>query len=199
MFVSRIILIAETSEEIEAIKTIPLHSNVGICLSTRQVDRTAAISHAHDLKKICLQIEALLLVDDVEIAALINADGVCCAIDDDMHGRAKDVLGNDKLVGGTAHNIQDVAALYEEGIVDFIILESYRNDGTSENILGKQKTQSIMDDARIMGYDIPIILHGGIGSNNITEAMSTGVYGVMSRQLTDLDSFTKAITNYPIR
>ena len=63
----------------------------------------------------------------------------------------------------------------------------------------RKKAQSIMDDARIMSYDIPIILAGGIDGANMDDAMSTGAYGFVTNQLSGTDELTAMISKYPIR
>jgi thiamine-phosphate pyrophosphorylase len=198
MLTPRIILKTSSILAIDILKGARASNNIGINLLTTHLDRTPALNMASETKRICLQYGIKLLLDDLEIAALVKADGVCCDIDDEMYGRAKDVLGEDKLAGGTAHTIQDVANLFEEGMVDFVILESFIDDGASENILGKQKAQAIIEDARIMGYNIPIILAGGIDGSNADEVMSTGAYGIITDHLSRLDDLTTMISKHPI-
>ena len=199
MLIPRLILSIHNSSGEQVFQNQDSLAGHGLLLEISKMDRTEGLNKAHEKKKICLQVGIKLLLDNLEIAALVNADGVCCGIDDDMHGRAKDVLGEDKLVGGTAHTIQDVANLYEEGMVDFVVLESFMDEGGSENILGKQKAQVIIDDARIMGYDIPILLKGGIDGSNAVEALRTGAYGIVTRHLSHIESLKKELLNFPIR
>jgi len=83
--------------------------------------------------------------------------------------------------------------------VDFVILKAFAHDGKAENILGKQKIQSILDDTRIMGYDIPILLEGGIDGSNAQEALSTGAYGVVTRHFSHIETLKKLLLEFPIR
>jgi len=84
-------------------------------------------------------------------------------------------------------------------MLDFVILKSLLDDGAYENILGKQKAQSIIDDARIMGYDIPIILAGGIQATNAQEALDMRCYGVVLDNPTGISTVLQYISSRPLR
>jgi len=178
MLVPRIIINLKPRNK-HCLEDIELEEGIGLFLNTGHLSDVLAKQFAQKAKLICLDRGAVLLLDNLEIAILTNADGVCCPVDDVMHGRAKDIFGENKLVGGTAHSIEGVADFYEEGMVDFVILESFAEHEEEVNILGKRKTQSIIDDARIMGYDLPILLSGGIDKANLAEALSIGAYGLI--------------------
>jgi len=170
-----------------------------ISLKTNHLSESQKSKVAQEAKKITLLTKAVLLIDDLKLATLINADGVILPHGDYQHGRAKDVLGEEKLVGAIAHRIDDIAEYWEEGMADFVILESYLEWEQSDNILGKQKTQTIIDDAKIMGYNIPILMSGGIDATNAEEVLAMRCYGVQTNSIESLSLISEIILSYPIR
>jgi len=171
----------------------------GIYLELSHLSREDRKRVSIETKKICLLTNTRLLLNDLETAAITNADGVILPYGDFQHGRAKDILGEDKVVGGRAHRIDDIAELWEEGMADFIILESYMESGGSTNILGRQTTQTILDDAKIMGYNIPILIAGGIDTENAQEVINMGCYGVQVEQLDHISSILEFLHSNPLR
>jgi len=102
MLVPRIIISTVDLGEIESMKDKNA-GDLALYLPDTDLERTSALNLFHGIKKMCLRFSWILLLQNVELAALVNADGICCAIDDDRHGRAKDILGEDKLVWEERH------------------------------------------------------------------------------------------------
>lgn len=185
MLVPRIILSIPVKAFVD-LGGIQCIKRTGLLLTTRYLTDSEGVELAQRAKMVCLAIGVPLFFDDLRLATLTNADGVLLHYGDYSQGRAKDVLGDDKLIGAVAHSIEDIVQYWEEGMTDFIILESYMETDRSTNILGKQKSQTILDDAKIMGYDIPILLAGGVNSKNATEILAMACYGLVTETIDDL-------------
>jgi|GEM_PF-3088071 len=170
-----------------------------IYLRTNHLSELGKTKVAQEVKKITLLTMTVLLIDDLKIAALVNADGAILPYGDYNHGRAKDILGEEKLVGAVAHRIDDIAEYWEEGMADFINLESYQESDQSNNILGKQKTQTIIDDAKIMGYNLPIIISGGIEIKDAEDVLEMGCYGLLVDQSEHIQKILDLIRLSPLR
>src|SRR4051812_29081859 len=70
---------------------------------------------AKDVKNICDKFQSVLIINDnIEIARTINADGVHLGKEDKSIPEARIILGNEKIIGGTANSAADILKLQSE-------------------------------------------------------------------------------------
>jgi len=136
---------------------------------------------AEEVQVICKKYRATFIINDnVELAKELNADGVHLGKDDMSIADARKILGANKIIGGTAHAIEDVIKLGKQG-VDYIGLGPYRFSDTKKNlntILGLKHMQIIAaESGRELVKPIPIIAIGGIELGDITPIMEAGLHG----------------------
>ena len=133
---------------------------------------------ARDVKFICDQFKTTLIINDnVEIAKALNAHGVHLGKDDITIREARKILGNEKIIGGTANSAEDILKLQNEG-ADYIGLGPFRFTSTKNNlpdILGLEGYHQIFKSSN---FQIPIIAIGGITSEDVEALINTGVYGI---------------------
>lgn len=133
---------------------------------------------AESVKKICDQYKAQLIINDnVEIALRIKAAGVHLGKTDMSPKEAREQLGENFIIGGTANNLEDIIALKETS-VDYIGLGPFRFTTTKKNlspVLGANGISKILEEAAVK---VPVIAIGGIEIADIDLVMTTGVYGV---------------------
>ena len=145
--------------------------------ATDEEMRVAAVA----AKKICAAYGAMLVINDrVEIAADIGADGVHLGLQDMSVSQARRLLGEDRIIGGTANTLEDIREHYRQG-ADYIGLGPYRYTTTKENlspVLGLGGYQRIMDQLRREGLSIPVVAIGGIGKEDIVPLLEVGLYGI---------------------
>jgi thiamine-phosphate diphosphorylase len=145
--------------------------------ATDEEMRVAAVA----AKEICAAYGAMLLINDrVEIAADIGADGVHLGLQDMSVSQARRLLGEDRIIGGTANTLEDIREHYRQG-ADYIGLGPYRYTTTKENlspVLGLGGYQRIMDQLRREGLSIPVVAIGGIGKEDIVPLLEVGLYGI---------------------
>ncbi len=133
------------------------------------------IETAKELKKICSKAGVLFIVNDrVDVAIIANADGVHLGIEDVPVKEARKLLGKNKIIGGTAHSIKEAEEARKNGA-------DYIGFGHIYPTLSKRKTTppvGINELAKVVkGVKIPVLAIGGIGLNNISEVVKTGVHG----------------------
>lgn len=134
------------------------------------------------IKLLCQQYKAVCIInDDIQIAKSVDADGVHLGLQDDSIQNARTILGQDKIIGGTANTLQQITQRIDEGC-DYIGLGPFRFTLTKENlspILGIEGYQEIIY-ALHKKYETvpPVIAIGGIIESDIKELKKTGVYGV---------------------
>lgn len=143
---------------------------------------------AERIRTLTAQYRSILIVNDsIDIAQSIDADGVHLGLQDACISLARTVLGENKIIGGTANTIQDIQQrTYEK--CDYIGLGPFRYTETKQNlspILGLSGYQSILSQMIEEAKNIPIYAIGGIQSEDIEPLLSIGVYGIaMSAALT---------------
>lgn len=117
----------------------------------------------------------LLINDYVEIATALNADGVHIGQRDHSVLHAREILGNDKIIGLSIENEAQAHASRQLAVDYFgvgpIFTTSSKSDAAPA--MGVEKLTHIT--ALIKQ---PIVAIGGINQTNINEVLTTGVAGI---------------------
>jgi thiamine-phosphate pyrophosphorylase len=136
---------------------------------------------AKEAKKICDAQGCVLIINDrVEIAAAVDAHGVHLGKEDMTVREARRLLGENKLIGGTANTLEDIRKHQLEG-ADYVGLGPYRYTTTKKNlspVLGLEGYQQIMSRLEQESIDIPVIAIGGIGVEDGAPLLGAGLYGI---------------------
>ena len=147
-------------------------------------------------KSLCSEYNAVCIVNDhVQLAKHIDADGVHLGLKDQSIEIARHILGENKIIGGTANTLSDVVQRIDESC-DYIGLGPLRFTSTKEklsSILGFEGYQKIIESLKKRSMDIPkIFAIGGVTLEDIEPLQQTGIYGVaVSGQLTSQPSIIK--------
>lgn len=133
-------------------------------------------------KKICSEYQAVCIINDhVQIAKQIDADGVHLGLKDTSIEIARHILGENKIIGGTANTFSDVLQRVVESC-DYIGLGPLRFTSTKEQlspILGFEGYQKIIDGLKEKSIEIPkIFAIGGVVLEDIELLQQIGIYGV---------------------
>ena len=121
-----------------------------------------------------------ILNDHVELAAKLGADGVHLGKHDMAPDKARDILGPQAVIGGTANTFEDIKRLAEQG-VDYIGLGPSRFTETKKNlspVLGIEGYRNVIDSCKKEGIRIPIIAVGGLQPADFPQLFATGIHGV---------------------
>lgn len=136
------------------------------------------LGYAIEANRLCNQHGAKLIVNDhPEIALKAGAYGVHLGLQDMPISVAREIVGKEMIIGGTANTIEHIEQRIAEG-ADYIGLGPYRFTTTKEKlspILGWEGINGITHKIRC---HIPIIAIGGILPEDITMIKETGVHGV---------------------
>lgn len=135
------------------------------------------IKEGNQLREICNG-RAIFLIDDrIDIALAVNADGAHIGQEDISFDTAKKLLGNDKIIGSTVHNLKE--ALEAESLgVDYIGIAPIFKTGTKEdarNPIGPEMIRLVRDKVKI-----PIVAVGGINKENIKDVIEAGADSIVS-------------------
>ena len=139
------------------------------------------VAAAEQIGKLCREHEAVFVLDDhVELVEHCGADGVHLGKNDMPVDEARRLLGNDRIIGGTANTFEDIERLQRQG-ADYIGCGPFRFTTTKQKlspILGADGYRRIVSQMKLHHITIPIVAIGGILSSDIPDVMATGVSGI---------------------
>jgi len=147
-------------------------------------------------KKLCSDNQSVCIINDhVQIAKKVDADGVHLGLKDTSIEIARDILGENKIIGGTANTFSEVLQRMKEGC-NYIGLGPLRFTSTKEQlspILGFEGYKKIIDNLKERSLEIPkIFAIGGVVLEDIELLQQIGIYGVaVSGQITHQPSIIK--------
>ena len=136
---------------------------------------------ANEVRLLCDRYNATFIMNDnVSIAKNCNADGVHLGLSDMPIPKAREILGENKIIGGTANTINDVVQRINEKC-NYIGLGPFRFTTTKEKlspILGAEGYKKITSQLNEVQQKIPIYAIGGILLSDVETIMQKSVYGV---------------------
>ncbi|SMO80899.1 thiamine-phosphate diphosphorylase [Chryseobacterium rhizoplanae] len=140
------------------------------------------ISLCETSKQLCSEYQSVCIINDhVQIAKEIDADGVHLGLNDSAVGEARQILGENKIIGGTANTLSDVIQRINESC-DYIGLGPLRFTTTKEKlspVLGFEGYRKIIDGLSEQSIDIPkIFAIGSVTLEDILPLQEIGIYGV---------------------
>ena len=153
---------------------------------------------AEAVKILCQEYLATFIINDnVPLALEIDADGVHLGLSDMGISKAREILGNTKIIGGTANTFDNIQNHVQNGC-DYIGLGPFRFTKTKDKlspILGLEGYQNILAQLKEQQIETPIYAIGGILTDDVESIIKTGIHGIaVSGLITESDSKTKIIT-----
>lgn len=150
-------------------------------LRMKEATEAEFMAAAAEIGRLCKEHGATFVLDDhVEWVEKTGADGVHLGKNDMPIDEARKILGNDKIIGGTANTFEDVERLYRQG-ADYIGCGPFRFTTTKKNlspVLGLEGYQHIVDQMKSHGINLPVVAIGGILESDIKSILATGVSGI---------------------
>ena len=133
------------------------------------------IEKAKKIKDICAKYEVPLIINDrVDVALAIDSDGVHLGQDDMDISFARKILGQDKIIGISASNLQE-AQIAEKGGADYIGVGAMYSTNTKIDA-----DMTTMEELKIIRKEvkIPIVVIGGINQKTIPDFKDTDIDGL---------------------
>ncbi|MBP3469934.1 MAG: thiamine phosphate synthase [Lachnospiraceae bacterium] len=146
-----------------------------IQLREKNLDRERFMEEAVELKKLCRQYHVPFVInDDVEIAAMVDADGVHVGQSDMEAGDVRAKLGPDKILGVSAQTVEQ-AVLAEKRGADYLGVGAVFSTGSKADAddVSHETLKAICE-----AVSIPVIAIGGISVNNVSKLKGTGICGI---------------------
>ena len=144
-------------------------------LREKELDGAAFRQEAEDIIKLCRKYQVPFIVNDnVELAKSIGADGVHIGQSDMELARARELLGQDAIIGVTAKTVEQAKAA-EAGGADY--LGSGAVFGSSTKLDAKPMDHALLQEI-CESVHIPVVAIGGITGENVMELAGRGMAGV---------------------
>ena len=146
-----------------------------IQLREKEMSHEEFKEEALEVQKVCQKYHVPFIInDDVELCKEINADGVHIGQDDLNLKETREILGKDKIIGVSAHNLEEAKIAYENGAnylgVGAVFSTQTKDDATNVSM---ETLQEICKE-----IDLPIVAIGGINQVNVLEFMGIDIDGV---------------------
>ena len=129
------------------------------------------IAEAKKLRELCNGRACFLVNDRVDVALAVDADGVHLGQDDISVDIARKIIGNDKIIGLTVHNVEEATEAEKKG-VDYVGLAPIFNTDTKEDSgtpCGIEMIKKVREKV-----DLPIVAVGGINKDNVRDVINLG-------------------------
>lgn len=139
-------------------------------LSDRELLETARA-----IRDLTRQHKAFFIVNDrADIALVAEADGLHLGQDDLPLSEARRILGKNKVIGISTHNLKEAERAEREG-ADYLGFGPVFSTETKEGSLTPRGIESLKQV--VAAIKLPIIAIGGINERNIKEVIRTGAAG----------------------
>ncbi len=131
---------------------------------------------ASEIREITREKGANLIINDrVDIALAVDADGVHLGWQSLGIEIVRKMIGHDKLIGFSAHNLQEAEKAENSG-ADYVTISPIFDTTYKDYFVEPLGTDKI---GKIKGeIDIPVIALGGINEDNVSSVLGNGADGI---------------------
>lgn len=165
-----------SGEMLESVVETLLEAGVTcVQLREKKASDEEILAEAESLKEICDRFGVPFIINDrPDLAKKIGASGVHVGLEDMGIQSARKLLGEDYIIGGSAHNVEEALAAQAAG-ADYLgcgaVFGSTSKKGVS--VLPVEELERIC-----RAVDIPVVAIGGIQAENLPMIRNTGIAGV---------------------
>lgn len=149
-------------------------------------DEGQRLWEAQDLVHLCRPLGVPLIInDDIELALKVEADGVHLGKDDIAVAEARELLGEQAIIGVSCYNQLQKASEAEAAGADYVAFGRFFTSGTKPQAV--QAEPELLQLARVV-LNVPIVAIGGITADNGAQLVEAGadllavIHGVFGQQ-----------------
>ncbi len=146
-----------------------------------EVSKEEYLALATTLDALCRQYDATFVLDDnVDIVKQLNIAGVHLGLSDMPVAEARQLLGNETIIGGTANTFEHIAQHVANG-VDYVGCGPFRFTSTKQKLattLGLEGYRNIVEQMKNQGVTIPMVAIGGIVLDDLNALKEVGIKGI---------------------
>jgi thiamine-phosphate pyrophosphorylase len=129
------------------------------------------IDEASEIRRICIDKAIFLVNDRIDVALAVDADGVHIGQDDMPIDTARKILGADKIIGLTVHNVDEAIEAEKSG-ADYVGLGSIFDTSTKKDAgkgIGPASIREVKEAIKV-----PVVAIGGINKENCRRVVENG-------------------------
>lgn len=166
-------------------------------LREKELGMEELLAEGKKVKALCRQYQVPFLVDDnVEAAKILGADGVHLGQEDEAIQKARAVLGQEAIIGISAHNLEEALEAQAQG-ADYLGVGALYPTGS-------KKDASVLPPGRfreiIQAVQIPVVGIGGIHEAQLDQVMDQGAAGcAMISAILGAEDITAAVVRMKAR
>lgn len=129
---------------------------------------------AENIKNITTKYHIPFIINDrIDIMLAVGADGVHLGQEDMPVAKARELIGEEKIIGCSAHNLEEAVQAWKDGAdylgVGAIFGTSTKADASNTSI---ETLKEICDKVKL-----PVVAIGGISTSNVEALAKTGIRG----------------------
>ena len=141
-----------------------------IQLREKCIPDNVIVEMGHKIRTLCDEFGATFIVNDrADIAKIVQADGVHLGSEDISVSDARDVLGENAIIGKTTHTPEEVEKAIKDG-ADYITLGPISFNPKNTNTIDFSIVEWAQDNTKI-----PMFITGDINLNNVLELTNNGI------------------------
>ena len=144
-------------------------------LREKKLDEKQFLEEAVEIQKLCKEYQVPFIINDnVDLALAIGADGVHVGQEDMEAGEVRKRLGEDKIIGVSAHSVEEAIRAERCG-ADYLGVGAVFSTTSKQNVsqMPYETLKAICE-----AVSIPVVAIGGIGKDNIMQLAASGIDGV---------------------
>ncbi len=145
-------------------------------LREKQLSEAETVEKAKVVKEVCDEFHVPLIINDsTDVCLKVGAAGVHLGQEDGSIVKAREILGKDRIIGATAHNLEEALKAEADG-ADYLGVGAAFGSATK---LDAKPVTSLKTYKEITkAVSIPVVAIGGINSGNVERLGGSGISGV---------------------
>lgn len=146
-----------------------------IQLREKKMPEEEFLQEARELKMLCNAYKIPFIINDnISVALAMDADGVHLGQGDMELKQAREILGPDKIIGVSAHNVEEAVQAEKNG-ADYLGAGAVFSTASKADVtsLSMESLKEICE-----AVSIPVVAIGGISEENMDQLKGTGISGV---------------------
>ncbi len=146
-----------------------------IQLREKKMPEEEFLQESRELKMLCNAYKIPFIINDnISVALATDADGVHLGQGDMELKQAREILGPDKIIGVSAHNVEEAVQAEKNG-ADYLGAGAVFSTASKADVtsLSMETLKEICE-----AVSIPVVAIGGISEENMDQLKGTGISGV---------------------
>lgn len=144
-------------------------------LREKKLEQESLLQEALEIQALCKAYSVPFVINDhVSVAVAMDADGVHVGQSDMEAGNVREILGANKILGVSVHNVEQALRAQEQG-ADYLGVGAVFPTGTKEDA---ERVSIDMLREICSAVQIPVVAIGGITQNNLMQLAGSGIAGV---------------------